>query len=150
MTGKVLESKGTNVKIQFDCEERQSKDDALDIPFETGAGNYLYNMPDDGEKIFVYVDKLRQAALLTLRTKEVGDDYKNRSFKVKESSLVFDPKKFSFAVAGDKTEMKHKDGTSIKTDKKITFEAKGDIYIQSAQGLVPDNQLTMIAPPMIG
>ena len=150
LTGTVLESKDNTIKIKFDCDEAQSKDDALDIPFETGTNNYLYNMPDDGEKIFVYVDKLREAALLTLRPKEVNDEYQNRSFKVKDSSLVFDPKKFSFAVGGDTTEMKHEGGTSIKTNQAITFEAKGDIYIQSAQGLMPDNQLTMVAPHMAG
>ena len=150
LSGTVLESKDTNVKVKFDCDEAQSKDDALDFPFETCADNYLYNMPDDGEKVVVYVDKLREAVLLTLRTNEVGDDYKNRSFKVKDSSLVFDPKKFLFAVGGDKTEMKHEGGTSIKTNQKITFEAKGDIYIQSAQGLMPDNQLTMAVSQMAG
>ena len=150
LTGKVLEAKDNDVKIQFDCDEKQGKDDALNIPYETNASNYLYNMPDDGEKVFVYVDKLREAALLTLRTKEVNDKYQNRSFKVKDSSLVFDPKKFSFAVDGDKTEMKHEDGTSMKTNKDIIFSAKGDIIIQSAQGLVPDNQLVMTAPHMAG
>lgn len=150
LTGKVLESEGTNVKIKFDEDDTKSKSDALKIPFETCAGNYLYTMPDDGEKIFVYVDKIRNAALLTLRTNEVGDDYKNRSFKIKTASLLFDPKKFSFA-AEDKTEMTHDEkGTSLKTNQDITFFAKGDIYIQSAQGLVPDNQLKMAAPQMAG
>lgn len=150
LTGKVLESEGTNVKIKFDEDDTKSKSDALKIPFETCAGNYLYTMPDDGEKIFVYVDRIRNAVLLTLRTNEVGDDYKNRSFKIKTASLLFDPKKFSFA-AEDKTEMTHDEkGTSLKTNQDITFSAKGSIYIQSAQGLVPDNQLKMVAPQMAG
>lgn len=156
LTGKVLESEGTNVKIKFDEDDTTSKDDALEIPFETGAGNYLYTMPDDGEKIFVYVDKIRNAALLTLRTNEVNEDYKNRSFKIKTASLVFDPKKFSFAAkAADKaeyeTEMTHDEkSTSLKTNQDITFSAKRSIYIQSAQGLMPDNQLQMVAPQMAG
>ena len=150
LTGKVLESESTNVKIKFDEDDTKSKSDALKIPFETCAGNYLYTMPDDGEKIFVYVDRILNAALLTLRTNEVGDDYKNRSFKIKTASLLFDPKKFSFA-AEDKTEMTHDEkGTSLKTNQDITFSAKGDIYIQSAQGLMPDNQLSMAAPQMAG
>ncbi|MBR2519423.1 MAG: hypothetical protein IKE46_06530 [Selenomonadaceae bacterium] len=143
--GKVLESKDNNVKVQFNCDTEQSKDDALEIPFEAGANNYLYNMPDDGETVCVYVDYLREAALLTLRTNDKVDaDYKNRSFKVKDSSLVFDPSQFSFAVGADKTKMTQEKSTSIKTDKTITFESKGDIYIQSAQGTVPDNQLKLV------
>lgn len=148
--GKVLESKDNNVKVRFDCDLDQSKEDALEIPFETGANNYLYNMPDDGESVCVYVDKLREAALLTLRLEELDDKYQNRSLKVKDSSLVFDPNQFSFAVDTDKTEMKHKDGTSLKTNQDITFVAKGDIYIQSVLGLMPDNQLMIVAPYLAG
>ena len=156
LTGKVIKSKGTNLKIKFDEDDKPSEDDALEFPFETCAGNYLYTMPDDGEKIFVYVDKIREAALFTLRTNEVNEDYKNRSFKIKTASLLFDPKKFSFAAkvadeAEYKTEMTHDEkGTSLKTNKDITFSAGGSIYIQSAQGLMPDNQLKMVAPQMAG
>lgn len=148
LTGKVLESEGNDVKIQFDCDESQSKDDALKIPFESDASNYLYTMPDDGEKVCVYVDRIRQAAMTTLRTKDVDDKPENRSFKIKTTSLIFDPKKFSFAA--EKTELKHEDGTNFSTDKNIIFAAKGDIIIQSAQGLMPDGQLTMAAPHFAG
>ena len=149
LTGKTLEAKDNDVKIQFDCDKTQSKDDALNIPCELTASNYLYNMPDDGDKVYVYVDNLRQAALGSLRAKNVSDDYQNRSFKIKGAELIFDPKKFSF-VAAEKTELKHEDGTSFNTNKDIIFSAKGDIVIQSAQGLMPDNQLTMIAPHSTG
>ena len=149
LTGKVLESKDNDVKIQFDCDESQNKDEALNIPFESNVNNYLYTMPDDGEKVLVYVDRIRQAAMTSLRTKAVEDKPENRSFKIKTASMIFDPKKFSF-VAADKTELKHEDGTNFTTDKNITFSSKGDIIIQSAQGLVPDGQLNMVAPHSTG
>ena len=63
--------------------------------------------------------------------------------------MIFDPKKFSF-VAAEKTEVKHEDGTKLSTNKDIVLSSKGDIIIQSAQGLVPDGQLTMIAPHTAG
>lgn len=149
LTGKVLESKDNDVKIQFDCDESQNKDEALNIPFESNVNNYLYTMPDDGEKVLVYVDRIRQAAMTSLRTKAVEDKPENRSFKIKTASMIFDSKKFSF-VAADKTEIKHEDGTNFTTDKNITFSSKGDIIIQSAQGLVPDGQLNMVAPHTAG
>ena len=149
LTGKVLESKDNDVKIQFDCDESQNKDEALNIPFESNVNNYLYTMPDDGEKVLVYLDRIRQAAMTSLRTKAVEDKPENRSFKIKTASMIFDPKKFSF-VAADKTELKHEDGTNFTTDKNITFSSKGDIIIQSAQGLVPDGQLNMVAPHSTG
>ena len=150
ITGKVLESKDTNVKVQFDCDEKQNKDEALDIPYESPVSNYLYTMPDENDKVFVYVDHIRQAAMGSLRAKDVSDDYKNRSFKVsKNSALIFDPKKTEFNAA-EKTLMSEEGDVKFSTPKNIIFSCKGDLIIQSAQGMMPDNQLTMAAPHMAG
>lgn len=150
ITGKVLEAKDTNVKIQFDCDEKQNKEEALDIPYETAASNYLYTMPDEQDKVFVYVDNIRQAAMGSLRAKEVSDAAENRSFKVsKNSALIFDPKKISF-TAEEKTALTEEDGVKMNTPKDIIISSKGDILIQSAGAMLPDNQLTMAAPHMAG
>ncbi len=149
ITGKVLESKDTNIKIHFDCDEKQSKDEALNIPYESPINNYLYTMPDENDKVFVYVDKIRQAAMGSLRVKDVEDAAENRSFKTKNSALIFDPKKISF-TAEEKTFMNEEDGVKIDTPKDIIISSAGDIIIQAAAGMLPDNQLTMAAPHMAG
>lgn len=150
ITGKVLESKDTNVKVQFDCDEKQDKNKALDIPYESAASNYLYTMPDENDKVFVYVDHIRQAAMGSLRAKEVSDDYKDRSFKfAKNSALIFDQKKTEFNAA-EKTAVTQEGDVKFTAPKDIIFSAKGDIIIQSAQGMMPDNQLTMAGPHMAG
>lgn len=150
ITAKVLEAKDTNVKVQFDCDEKQDKNAALDIPYESPVSNYLYTMPDVDDKVFVYVDHIRQAAMGSLRAKEVSDDYKDRSFKVaKNSALIFDTKKTEFNAA-EKTLMSEEDNVKFSTPKDIIFSCKGDLIIQSAQGLMPDNQLTMAPAHMAG
>lgn len=149
LTGKVLEAKENNLKIHFDCDEKQNKDEALNIPYESAANNYLYTMPDETDKVYVYIDRIRQAAMISLRSKGVEDESENRSFKSQNMAIIFDTKKFSFTAA-DKTEMKQEDGVSFSTDKNIIFSSKGDMIIQAAQGLVPDNQLTMAAPHFAG
>ena len=150
ITGKVLESKDTNVKVQFDCDEKQNKDEALDIPYESAVSNYLYTMPDENDKVFVYVDHIRQAAMGSLRAKDVSDDYKDRSFKVaKNSALIIDTKKTEFNAA-EKTLMSEEGDVKFSTPKNIIFSCKGDLIIQSAQGMMPDNQLTMATAHMTG
>ena len=150
LNGKVLESKDTNVKVQFDCDEKQSKDEALDIPYESAVSNYLYTMPDEKDKVFVYVDHIRQAAMGSLRSKDVSDAAENRSFKVaKNSALIFDTKKTEFNAA-EKTSVTEEGDVKFSTPKDIIFSCKGDLIIQSAQGLMPDNQLTMAAAHMAG
>ena len=125
LTGKVLESKDNAVKIQFDCDEKQDKNSAINIPYESAVSNYLYTMPDVGDKVFVYVDRIRQAAMGSLRAKEVSD-------------------------AAEKTLMTEDDNVKFSTPKDIIFSCKGDLIIQSAQGLMPDNQLTMATAHMTG
>ena len=150
INGKVLESKDTNVKVQFDCDEKQDKLQALEIPYESAISNYLYTMPDENDKVFVYVDHIRQAAMGSLRAKDVSEDYKKRSFKVaKNSALIFEPKKTEFNAA-DKTLISQEGDVKFATPKNINFSCKGDLIIQSAQGLMPDNQTTMAATHMAG
>ena len=148
ITGKVLKvvvegEKAKDLKIQFDCDQKQNEADALKIPYESVVSNYLYTMPDENDKVFVYVDKDRQAAMGSLRAKDVEDEYKNRSFKTKDSALIIDPKKTSFTAATDKAELTEEDAVKINAKKDINFSAKGDIYIQSAAGSLPDDQITM-------
>ena len=150
LTGKVLESKDTNVKVQFDWDEKQDKNSALDIPYESPVSNYLYTMPDVDDKVFVYVDRIRQAAMGSLRSKAVSDDAKNRSFKVsKNSALIIEPKKMEFNAA-EKTLLEETDSVKFSAPKDIIFSAKGDIIIQAAQGMTADGQLTMAAGHMAG
>lgn len=149
LKAKVLSSEGNNVKVKFDCDENQNADEALEIPFESGASNYLYTMPDDGEEVCVYVDRWRLAAMTSLRTREVEDAAEKRSFKIQNAALVFDPNQFALSATIN-TELKHEDGTHLLTDKNIVFASKGDIVIQSAQGKTPDGQLKMVAPQLAG
>ena len=157
LAAKVLEAHGNPdnaadnyIKVQFDCDENQDADEALKIPYESGVSNYLYTMPDKDDKVCVYVDKIRQAAIISLRTGDVEDEAENRSFKIQNAAMIFDPNKFSF-TATENTELKHEaGGTHFNTDKNIVFFSDGNIIIQSAQGLVPDGQVVMVAPHMAG
>jgi|GEM_PF-3396926 len=149
LTGTVLESKDNDVKVQFDCDDKQDKNDALKIPYESQVSNYLYTMPDEKDKVFVYFDNLRQAAMGSLRTKAVSDDAKNKSFKIKDASMKFDSEKISFDAA-EKSEIKQSDGIDVSAKKDILFSAQGDIYIQSSAGIMPDNQITMAVAHMAG
>ena len=56
LEGKVLEVKGTDVKVQFSCDKEQKKEEAIAIPYESTAANYLYCMPDVGDPVSVYAE----------------------------------------------------------------------------------------------
>ncbi len=147
LTGKVLESKENFVKVHFDCDDKQDKNDAQEIPFESAASNYFYTMPDEKDEVFVYVDNLRSAAMGSLRGKGVSDAADKKSLKTKDVEMHFDSEKISFAAK--KNEISEGDGVKFSA-KDIIFSSKGDILIQSSAGMLPDNQLIMAAPHMAG
>lgn len=147
LTGKVLESKDTNVKIHFDCDEKQDKGEAAEIPFESAMSNYFYTMPDEKEKVFVYVDNFFKSAMGTIRVKNVSDAAEKKSLKTKNVSLNFDKKNFLFETGKQKLTEGEKIEISAKD---INFSAKGDILIQSSAGMLPDNQLIMATPHFVG
>ena len=158
LSAKVLEAHGNPdnaadnyIKVQFDCDENQDADEALNIPFESSVSNYLYTMPDVGEKVCVYVDRWRLAAMTALRTRAVDDAAEKRSLKIPNASIIFDPDKFSF-TATETTELKHENGMHLLTNNKknIVFSSAGDIIIQSAQGKTQDGQLNMVVPQTTG
>ena len=143
----MLESKENNVKIQFDCDEKQDKGEAAEIAFESAMSNYLYSMPDEKEKVFVYADNFYKSAMGTIRTKNVSEDADKKSFKTKNVALNFDKEKILFETGKQKI----LEGEKVEiTAKDINFSAKGDIFIQSSAGMLPDNQLIMTAPQMAG
>ena len=147
LTGKVLESKDNNVKIQFDCDEKQDKNEAAEIPFESAMSNYFYTMPDEKEKVFVYVDNILKSAMGTIRLKGVSDSADKKSFKTKNVTMNFDKEKISFEI--DKSKVTEGEKVEISA-KDIIFSAKGDIIIQSSAEMLPDNQLIMAAPHFTG
>ncbi|MBR6012998.1 MAG: hypothetical protein IK062_04350 [Selenomonadaceae bacterium] len=147
LTGKVLESKDNNLKIQFDCDEKQEKNDAAEIPFESSMSNYFYTMPDENEKVFVYVDNILKSAMGSIRLKGVSDAAEKKSLKTKNITMNFDKEKISFETCKQKISEGEKVEISAKD---INFSAKGDIYIQSSAGMLPDNQLIMAAPHFTG
>lgn len=149
LTGKVLAVENNNVQVQFDCDKKQDKNDALKIPYESAVSNYLYTMPDEKDEVFVYVDNLRQSAMGSLRTKAASDDAKKKSFKTKISSMNFDAEKISFN-AEKKSELVENEQIKFSAKKDIIFSASGNIFIQSSAQMLPDNQLIMIAPQTAG
>lgn len=149
LSGKVLESKDNSVKVQFDCDKSQKKDEARDIPFESPLSNYLYTMPDENEQVLIYTDNIRQAALGTVRTKEISDSADKKSFKIKSAELEFNKEKISF-TAEKAVEMTTNDAVKMTAKKDVILSAKGDIIIQSSAGMLPDNQLVMSAPHLAG
>ena len=66
LAGKVLEAQGKDkgnsgrdncVKVQFDCDKSQDKAKARWIPYMNIVNNYMYSMPDEGDRVSVYFEE---------------------------------------------------------------------------------------------
>ncbi|MBR1730520.1 MAG: hypothetical protein IJ728_13465 [Selenomonadaceae bacterium] len=150
LIGSVLESKDNNIKVKFEDDENQSDNESIEIPYSSAASNYLYTMPDKDDKIFVHFDGVKQEAMGSLRKKDPSDPYDKRSFKIKDASLSVESDKMEFAAAKDKAVINEGAEIKLTAKKDIIFSSKGDMIIQSAAGMLPDNQIIMAAAHMAG
>ncbi|SFT53382.1 RHS repeat-associated core domain-containing protein [Selenomonas sp. GACV-9] len=146
--GKILAVDGTNVKVHFDVDESQGEGEACWIPYENIVNNYMYSMPDVGDKVFVYQEengKLMAQGSHRAST-EGNSDYdtpENRSLTSTNNLLQFQPGSVILQAGrqGLNTSeivMSDAAGISIHSNKDICFWADRDITVQAAQSKTPE------------
>lgn len=96
ITGTVLEVQGTMVKVHFSCDESQSADSAMWMPYENTMNNYIYSMPDVGDTVFVYYENNGKAVCLGSRRSNGGthqdfSDPASKSLTSTNKMLKFTP-----------------------------------------------------------
>ncbi|MCR5438121.1 MAG: hypothetical protein K6F01_01490 [Selenomonas sp.] len=148
LAGKIIAVDGTNVKVYFDVDESQSEAEACWIPYENIVNNYMYSMPDVGDRVFVYHEENgKKMAQGSHRTSTDGDsDYdtpENRSLTSTNNLLQFQPGSVIMqagrqGINSSVITMSDEAGISIHSTQDIVFEAKQDIKVQAAQGETPE------------
>ncbi|MCR5756863.1 MAG: DUF6531 domain-containing protein, partial [Selenomonas sp.] len=148
LTGKIIAVDGTNVKVHFDVDESQDESEACWIPYENIVNNYMYSMPDVGDKVFVYHEENgKKMAQGSHRTSTDGDsDYdmpENRSLTSTNNLLQFQPGSVVMqagrqGINSSIITMSDASGISIHSTQDIVFEAKQDIEVQAAQSETPE------------
>lgn len=170
--GRVLEAdaKTCTVKVQFDCDEKQSKDEALAIPYESLAGNYLFAMPDAGDPVDVYYEDSGELVAIGCHQaagkraaredgkKEGGKEKPER--KLDERGIMNEGNLLEFtkegvllaATAAKKETAATLDakGIELRAKADVILEGKGSLYIHSAQGQVPDGQTKYMVKHAVG
>ena len=167
LSGKVLEAMGTDkgkkghdncIKVHFDCDKSQSKKDACWIPYANVVNNYVYSMPDEGDRVSVYFEE--NGTLLAIGSLRGTDSAaqsrlqdckpENRSFLSTDQLMEFQPKELSL-VAGKKAKdafLKETDekGIFLQAKKNVLMESSGDIVLQAASGKTMSNQTNLAIP----
>ncbi len=161
LTGKVLQAQGQDkgnsgrhncIKVQFDCDQKQDKSEARWIPYMNIVNNYIFSMPDEGDRVSVYFEENGTIlAIGSLRgEKPQLDDCKpeNKSFLSEDEFLEFQSKELSL-VAGKKSGsvlLKERDdkGITLKAKKNVVMNSTGDIVLQAATGRSLSNQTKLM------
>ena len=171
LAGKVLEAQGKDksgskrddcVKVQFDCDKSQDKKDARWIPYRNVVNNYMYSMPDEGDRVSVYFEE--NGTILAIGSLRGTDrsaqsrlqDCKpeNRSFLSADQFMEFQSKELSF-VAGKKAQSAYlkestDKGISLKAKKDVVIKSDSDIVMQASAGQTMSKQTQMAATHMVG
>ncbi len=167
LAGKVLEAQGKDkgnssrhncVKVHFDCDKKQDKSEARWIPYMNIVNNYMYSMPDEGDRVSVYFEENGTIlAIGSLRgDKPKIDDCKpeNKTFLSEDEFIEFQPKELSI-VAGKKAGnvlLKESDdkGIVLMAKKDVVMESSSNIVLQASTGKTLSNQSQMAAAHMTG
>ena len=172
LQGKVLEAdaKTCTVKVHFDCDEKQPKEEALAIPYESLAGNYLFAMPDAGDPVDVYYEDSGELLAIGCHKaagkragqkeekkeggKEKPDRKQDERGIMNEGNLLeFTKDGVLLAATAEKQETGATldgKGIELKAKADVILEGKGSLYIHSAQGQVPDGQTQYMAKHAVG
>ena len=167
LSGKVLEAMGADkekkgqdncVKVHFDCDKSQNKKEARWIPYDNVVNNYVYSMPDEGDRVSVYFEE--NGTLLAIGSLRGTDSAaqsrlqdckpENKSFLSEDQLLEFQPKELSL-VAGKKGKdalLKETDekGIFLQAKKNVLMESSGDLVLQAASGSTMSNQVKLAVP----
>ena len=146
--GRILAVDGTNVKVHFDVDAEQAEEEACWIPYENVVNNYMYSMPDVGDKVFVYFEENgKKMAQGSHRSSTEGNsDYdtpENRSLTSTNNLLQFQPGSVILqagrqGVNTSEIDMSDAAGISIHSTQDISFWADRDITVQAAQSKTPE------------
>ncbi|MBO6202620.1 MAG: hypothetical protein J6O13_03735 [Selenomonas sp.] len=152
--GKVIDVQGQQVKIKFDCDEVQDKAKARWIPHENTVNNYMYSMPDIGDKAFTYFEENGELVALGSHRGDLGDnmDYQNpenRNLTSENQMIQFQPESTvciagrdgeqSSSIVGDTStgiKVISSEDIFIQTPQKITFQAAKDSAEDKAVKLI--------------
>ena len=94
--GKILDVQGQQVKMQFDCDEDQAKETARWITHENTVNNYMYSMPDVGDKAYTYFEECGELVAMGSQRGDLGGnpDYQNpenRNLTSENQMIQFQP-----------------------------------------------------------
>ena len=153
--GKILDVQGQQVKMQFDCDENQDKEKARWITHENTVNNYMYSMPDVGDKAYTYFEECGELVALGSQRGDLdgNTDYQNpenRSLTSENQMIQFQPDRTvciagressdSSQITGDTStgiEIISSENIDIQKSEEITIQAKAKKSEDEASALLP-------------
>ena len=135
LPGKVMAVQGQMVKMHFDCDAQQDEKEARWIPHENTVNNYMYSMPDIGDRAFVYFEECGELLVLGSHRGDLGGnpDYQtpeNRNLTSENSMIQFQPDSTT-CVAGRDGEQTS--GITEDTQNGISIYSTETILLQTPQ-----------------
>ena len=137
LTGKVIGVTTSTVQIEFDVDGQQDKAEAIELPYESILSNSFYSMPDENDKVFVYMDNQGNAVCLGSKRTDTGDDFfstpaekaigaLDRVIHFTEKALVLSATRQLYSQ-----ESEEQVTLSLDNEKGISVEAPGTIKVSS-------------------
>ena len=153
--GEVIAVQGQQVKMKFECDDKQDEGKARWIAHENTVNNYMYSMPDVGDKAFAYFEESGELVVLGSHRGDLdgNTDYQNpenRSLTSENQMIQFQPESTvciagrdgeqSSRIVGDTSagiDIISSEDILIQTPQKLTLQAKEEKADDKAVKLMP-------------
>lgn len=142
LTGKVIGVTATTVQIEFDVDGQQDKTEAIEVPYESILSNSFYTMPDEQDKVFVYLDNQGNTICLGSKRTDTADAFfdkptekaigaLDRVIHVTEDALVLSATRQLYSQESEEQ-------VTLTLDSKqgISVEAPGTIRVASENEII--------------
>ncbi|MCI7790774.1 MAG: DUF6531 domain-containing protein, partial [Lachnospiraceae bacterium] len=137
LTGKVIGVTSSTVQIEFDVDGQQDKAEAIELPYESILSNSFYNMPDENDKVFVYMDNQGKAVCLGSKRTDTVDEYflnpKEKAIGALDRVVHFTEKALVLSATRQLYSQESEEQVTLTLDGEqgISVEAPGTIKLSS-------------------
>ena len=145
LTGKVIGVTATTVQIEFDVDGQQDKAEAIEVPYESIVSNAFYTMPDEEDKVFVYLDNQGNSICLGSKRTDTADTFfdkpTEKAIGALDRVIHFTDKALVLSATRELYSQESEEQVTLTLDKEqgITVQAPGTIKLAS------ENQILIAA-----
>lgn len=137
LSGTVLSVNEITMKVQFDIDSEQNEAEAMELPYENTISNSFYCMPEEGDKVYGYIDNQGTAIILGCKRKDTADGFYDKpdekSITALDNMIHFTADYLELAANREQADSNEDSRISVRLDSEqgVDIHGSGQIIVYS-------------------